>query len=128
MTKKDFYKELQNVGVDTSDPVQMKVWSLALLEMGKSYIDHRFDRCEECYYSDKATVDGKFSIDACPNSFCPIKHLPETPAAVVDYLFKQDFPLDIGAFFNKYVDPILAKLSEQEEKQQNAGQRNSGNQ
>lgn len=127
MTKAEFYKELQNVGVDTSDPVQMKVWSLALLRMGQSYIDHRYDRCEDCYYRDGAMENGKFSMDRCPNKFCPIKHLPNTPAAVVDYLFQQNFPLDIGAFFNKYVDPILTELSKQEEEKKNAGKRNSGN-
>ena len=127
MTKTQFYKELQNIGVDTSDPAQMKVWSLALLAMGQDYIDHKEDRCQDCYYSDKAMVNGKPSSNACPNEFCPVKHLPSTPGAVVDYMFKQNFPLDLSAFFNEYVDPILTNLSEQEEKQQNARQRNSGN-
>lgn len=127
MTKAEFYKELQNVGVDTSDPVQMKVWSLALLNMGQSYIDHRYDRCEDCYFAEKTVGSGETRMKSCPNQFCPIKYLPTTPAAVVDYLFKQNFPLDIGAFFNKYVDPILTELSKQEEKEKNAGQRNSGN-
>lgn len=115
MTKSEFYKELQNVGVDTSNPAQMKIWSLALLQMGQDYIDHREDRCQTCYFRDKAMVRGVFQMSACPNKFCPIKHLPNTPGAVVDYLFQQSFPLDIGAFFNKYVDPILKELEKQEE-------------
>lgn len=123
MTKTEFYKELQNVGVDTSDPTQMKIWSLALLQMGKDYIEHREDRCQDCYYRDKAFVNGEFRMDACPNQFCPMKHIPNTPGAVVDYLFNQNVPLDIGAFFNKYVDPILTELSKQEE-QRNARKHN----
>ncbi len=122
MTKTEFYKELQNVGVDTSDPVQMKVWSMALLAMGKDQIDHKMDRCPDCYYSNKVFIDGKVNMDACPNQFCPMKHIPNTPGAVVEYLFKKNMPLDISAFFNEYVDPILKKLAEEERMQMEGGQ------
>ena len=122
MTKQDFYKELKNIGVDISDPTQMKIWSLALLAMGQDYMDHRFDRCSGCYYEEAATNErGKADMNKCPNAFCPMKELPNTSGEVVDYLFKKDFPLDIKAFFNKYVDPILNELIKQEEeKQKNA--------
>ena len=115
MTKSDFYKELQNIGVDTSDPVQMKVWSMALLAMGQDYIQHKGDRCPDCYYADKAVINGKVDMTACPNKFCPMKHIPTTPGATVEYLFQQDMPLDLNAFFNKYVDPILKRLAEEEQ-------------
>ena len=117
MTKQDFYKELKNIGVDVTNRTQMKVWSLGLVAMGKDYIEHRTDRCRGCYYENSALKDGKYDTDKCSNRFCPIKNMPKTPGEVVDYLFEQDFPLDIGAFFNKYVNPIITELVKQEEEQ-----------
>ena len=121
MTKQEFYKELQNIGVDTTNKDQMKVWSVALLNMGRDYIAHKTDRCEDCYYERKAMKSGKLNMDDCPNEYCPMKALPSDPAQVVDYLFEQSIPLDMQAFFNKYVSPILTELAKRERENNNAG-------
>jgi hypothetical protein len=124
LNKEGFYKKLKEAGVDVTDPMQMKVWSAALIAMGKDYLEHRFDRCVDCYYRDRAVVDGKFDYEKCPNRFCPVKEMPDTPAKVVDYVFERDDPLDMNAFFNVYVSPILDALIE---KEKNARNENGGN-
>ena len=125
MTKTEFYKELKNIGVDITDKTQMKIWSLALLAMGRDYIDHRLDRCQGCYYEETGmNGERKFSIEKCSNGLCPVKELPDTPDKVVDYLFACNIPLNMQAFYNKYVEPILDELIKHEEKKE--GKNNAG--
>ena len=121
MTKTKFYEELERIGVDISDKSQMKIWSVALLNMAKDVIANKTRRCNGCYFSKNAILDDGFHLELCKNEFCPIKNLPDNPAAVVDYLFKRDEPMDLKTFFKKYVSPILDALIEEEKKAQNAG-------
>lgn len=126
MTKEQFYKELANVGVDISDPIQMKVWSAALIKMAQDTLDNKTEQCVACYFAPKVTgINGAINIDDCPNNFCPVKHYPDNAAQMVDYLFSTNFPLDLSAFFHKYVSPIVDKLIEKEREGKDA--RNGSN-
>ena len=122
MTKKDFYNELKRIGVDITSATQMKVWSVALMNMAKDMIANKTSRCELCYYAEKATVDGVFSVERCSNNFCPVKNMPDSPGEVIEKMFRENMPLDFSFFFEKYVKPIVDQLIEKEEeyaKQQN---------
>jgi len=114
MTKEEFYKKLKEAGVDVTNPSQMKVWSLALISLGKTYLEHRTDRCKDCYFRPQATNNGEFDINYCPNQFCPMKTMPDTPAKVVDWIFERNTPLDMGLFYDRYVKPILDELIKRE--------------
>ena len=115
MKKQEFYQELQNIGVDTSNKEQMRVWSLALLRYGEDYRRHAFHRCDGCHYELPASKSGKFRVEDCPNRYCPVKNLPETPGQIIEMLFDQDYIFDLEFLFKQYVTPILDELVKQEE-------------
>ena len=102
--------------MDVTDQVQMKIWSTALLNMGKNMIDNKTERCETCYYAPKVVdTNGKININLCPNNFCPVKSMPTSAAEVIELMFQKDYPINISFVFNNYVEPILNKLIEEEQ-------------
>ena len=123
MTKAEFFKEVKDIGVDLEDKRQMKVWTLALLAMGQKAVDSRFERCTDCYYANGK--EGKLAMSSCPNRLCPVKNIPSKADEMVEYMFSRNEYIDLRAFYREYVVPVLNKLIEQEERMQNAKNKNS---